>query len=178
MQAYLEKAGLEEGDKSKPYLCTKKKWTIGKGINLEVQDMPEEVVHEWQLYSPGLDILGKSPFIRAIILTDTGLPYTARQMWAEIILNKLVGKIEDKLHDEWDMSFGDLPKDCRVVLVDCCYQMGLDGFFAFKKTLTHIKNMDYVDASLELLDSKYARDDTPERAQRNSDLLMGCGCKL
>ena len=169
----------EEGDMQRPYKCPAGKWTIGAGINLEAQEMPFEIYEIWSV-----DEAGKYPrcqngaMVNGLRLSEFGLPQAVRDRWLEIILETLTTQVENRLYNEYDISFGDLPEDCQIVVIDCCYQMGLDGFFAFKKTLGHIKKMDYVDASLELLDSKYFRDDTPERAQRNSDLLMGCGCKL
>ena len=47
MQKFLNKIIFEEGDRPRMYKCPAGKWTIGAGINLEAQDMPEEVRTLW-----------------------------------------------------------------------------------------------------------------------------------
>tara|TARA_Y100001963_G_C6782513_1_gene450773 strand:+ start:2342 stop:2758 length:417 start_codon:yes stop_codon:yes gene_type:complete len=61
----------------------------------------------------------------------------------------------------------------RTVVLDMCYQMGVTGFSKFKKMIGHLENKNLEGASLELLDSKYAKEQTPNRANRNSKLLLG-----
>lgn len=43
----IEKIIFEEGDSPRIYECTRGKLTIGAGINLEAQEMPEEVRNFW-----------------------------------------------------------------------------------------------------------------------------------
>ena len=43
----VDKIKFEEGDKAKMYKCPAGKWTIGPGINLEQQEMPQEVRDLW-----------------------------------------------------------------------------------------------------------------------------------
>ena len=38
---------MEEGDKARMYKCPAGHWTIGAGINLEVQEMPEHIRRLW-----------------------------------------------------------------------------------------------------------------------------------
>lgn len=177
-QVLTRKIHEEEDDRQYPYKCSKKKWTIGKGINLQTNSMPHDVMSLWDEECPELKVRRVSGIMQGLFINEFGLPQSVRDLWFEGLLDRLINQVADRLHDEYDVSYGDLPEDAQIVLIDCSYQMGLDGFFAFKKTLKFIKRRDYVDAAIEILDSKYFRDDTPERAQRNSDLLMGCGCKL
>ena len=167
----IRKIKGEEGDKQYPYKCPADKWTIGAGINLEAQEIPLEVVAKWGDTTDCMGVFLGAQLAMSIF--KDGLPQGVRDLWLEVILDRLINEIANRLHDEYDMSYGDLPEDCQLVMVDCCYQMGVNGFFAFKKTLTHIKNLDWAEAAYELVDSKYCRD-TPERAKRNSDLLFGC----
>ena len=44
---YIDKIKMEEGDKAVMYKCTAGKWTIGAGINLEAQEMPQRVRDLW-----------------------------------------------------------------------------------------------------------------------------------
>lgn len=59
----------------------------------------------------------------------------------------------------------------QLVLIDMVFQMGLRGVRKFQKTMGLILDDNYVKASYELLDSRYAREDSPARAERNSKLL-------
>jgi lysozyme len=53
----------------------------------------------------------------------------------------------------------------RGVLMNMAFQMGIDGLNNFKKTLTMIEQGEYQKASVEMLESAWARQ-TPERAKR------------
>lgn len=59
----------------------------------------------------------------------------------------------------------------KLVLIDMVYQMGLGRVLKFKQTLKWIGLKQYDAAAIELLDSKYAKTDSPNRAQRNARLL-------
>lgn len=63
------------------------------------------------------------------------------------------------------------PQEARDVVIEMSYQMGVSGFSKFKKTIKLLKNKDYKGASDEMLDSKWARDDTPRRAKELSNKL-------
>jgi lysozyme len=58
----------------------------------------------------------------------------------------------------------------RAVLVSMAFQMGIQGLFKFKKMWSAIANKDYDTASLEMLDSSWAKQ-TPERANRHADMM-------
>jgi len=167
----------EEDYKPQIYPCTEKKWTGGVGINLEARPMPIEVLNLWAELKPEFDLLNCSEFVKGIHIAKSGLPHDVWDLWFELIIDGVINGAANMLHDHYDVCFGDQPEDCQIVIVDCCYQIGIDGFSLFRKTIGHIKNMDYMSASIELMNSKYARQ-TPERAERNRDLLIGCGCKL
>jgi lysozyme len=62
------------------------------------------------------------------------------------------------------------PAKVQEVMMDCAYQMGITGFGKFKKTLSYIKEGEYILAGEELLDSRYAKQ-TPNRAKENSEIL-------
>lgn len=75
--------------------------------------------------------------------------------------------------------FTKLPDDAQEVLIEMAYQMGVGsptsnkGLLSFKNTLKLIKNGDYVGASAELHNSKWASQ-TPERASKLSRKLSFC----
>ena len=48
-----------------------------------------------------------------------------------------------------------------------CYQLGLSGFSKFKKTIYYLETEQYEEASIEMLDSLWAKQ-TPNRAKELS----------
>ena len=69
--------------------------------------------------------------------------------------------------DWWEES----PEDVKNVVISMVYQMGLKSFSSFKKTIYLLETEQYECASEEMLDSKWARKDSPNRAKELSDIL-------
>ena len=65
------------------------------------------------------------------------------------------------------------PKKARLVCIDMAFQMGIAGFLGFKKTIALMQLGMWLEASEELLDSRYAVQ-TPNRAAYNSRQLALC----
>ena len=74
--------------------------------------------------------------------------------------------------------FERMPDLIRAVVFEMCYQLGVKGFKQFKKTINHLKNKQWKEASIEMLDSKWAKEQTPERAKRLSDMVAQQGKPL
>ena len=51
------------------------------------------------------------------------------------------------------------------------YQIGFSGVRKFKKTIRYIKEDNFSLAAEEMLDSKWARSDSPNRAKELSDII-------
>jgi len=68
--------------------------------------------------------------------------------------------------------YSSAPEELQAVLHNMTYQLGISGLLKFKKTLEHMANREYKEASREMLDSRWARQ-TPLRAQRLSDRVRG-----
>tara|TARA_R110000824_G_scaffold176451_5_gene355447 strand:+ start:905 stop:1309 length:405 start_codon:yes stop_codon:yes gene_type:complete len=85
-------------------------------------------------------------------------------------LEEDLGHLHYVLADKYDWF---LPADEEVkdIVIEMAYQLGVSAFSKFKKTIRLIKVKDYKAASIEMLDSKWARDDTPERAKELSDRM-------
>jgi len=69
--------------------------------------------------------------------------------------------------------FDDLNEARKVVILNMVFNLGLDGFKDFKKTIYFIKAGDYNEASIEMLDSKWSRQ-VGARAARLS-VIMNAG---
>jgi lysozyme len=62
------------------------------------------------------------------------------------------------------------PDEVLNVLTEMAFQMGIAGLMNFKNTLSALENEDYITASEEMLDSKWAIQ-TPERAKQMSNII-------
>ena len=164
----IDKIKFEEGDKASAYKCPAGKWTIGAGINLEAQEMPQEVRDLWGYL--GMDY-GQDWILS--LLGGGEMPQSVRGLWLKVIIEENAEIIDHCFHTEYDVYFQGLPDDARIVIQDMAYQMGINGMFKFESMLKAIAKDSYLDAAIHLLDSNYARQ-TPERANRNADLLRGC----
>ena len=88
----------------------------------------------------------------------------------DIILERKINKLraEVKKRFKW---YDNMPVIIREVVMEMCYQMGVTGFSKFKKTIGFFEAKDFKGSSVEMLDSKWARDDTPRRAKELSDRM-------
>ena len=78
-------------------------------------------------------------------------------------LESLIRSIEFKF--KW---YADLPNAVKDVVIEMCYQLGVNGVSKFKKTIEHLKCEEWELAADEMLDSKWAKQ-TPNRAKALSD---------
>ena len=107
--------------------------------------------HEGCRLKPYLDTEDKWTIGFGRNLSDNGIS----QYEAELML---VSDIEDVYRDlscfKW---ISDLNPAREAVIVDMVYNLGINRFKGFKKTIAHIAVGDYYLASIEMLDSKWAR---------------------
>jgi len=67
--------------------------------------------------------------------------------------------INEKL-GQCDRAFGwfdELGETRKIVILNMVFNLGVDGFKKFKKTITYIENGEYEAASIEMLDSKWSK---------------------
>jgi lysozyme len=57
-------------------------------------------------------------------------------------------------------------------LVNMAYQMGVGGLLQFRKMLAAVKKRDWAEAAIQIMDSKYASEDSPERAERMAKQMI------
>lgn len=70
--------------------------------------------------------------------------------------------------------FDGLSEPRQRALVNMCFQLGTAGLAKFKRMVAAIMANDWPTAQKEALDSKWARSDSPARAQRVAKELLGC----
>ena len=86
---------------------------------------------------------------------------------AELILVRNLAVLVERIKKTFPWV-NDAPKEIQDVVVDMCYQLGVNGFSKFKKTIYFLETEQYEEASTEMLDSLWAKQ-TPNRAQELSD---------
>ena len=75
----------------------------------------------------------------------------------------------DKVFPAWKV----MPSKARLVCIDMCFQMGITGFMNFRRTRALMEMGSWLEASEEILRSRYAHQ-TPNRAAYNSRQLALC----
>ena len=85
----------------------------------------------------------------------------------DIILERKLKALHDmiKIKFKW---YGYMPQEIKDVIMEMCYQLGVGGFSKFKKTIAYLQNQQFHDASVEMLDSLWAKQ-TPNRAKELSN---------
>ena len=94
---------------------------------------------------------------------------------ASEILSRKVSKLINDVDSKFDW-FNEANDEIKEVVVEMCYQLGVGGFSKFKKTISYFANKDYIKASVEMLDSKWATQ-TPNRANKLSKIVELVGQK-
>ena len=89
---------------------------------------------------------------------------------AEMILMRKLDLLMNRIQKSfsWWRSAED---EVKNVVVEMCYQLGLSGFSKFKKTIDHLEHKRYGKAATEMLDSKWGRVQTPNRALELSNII-------
>ena len=72
--------------------------------------------------------------------------------------------------EELLMLCPNIHETARHIVVEMVYQMGAYGVSRFKKFLQALQNSDYKEASVQMLDSRWAKQ-TPNRANRMSERM-------
>ena len=88
---------------------------------------------------------------------------------ADLILMRKLDKLQQRImaNLEW---WADSPEEVKDVVTNMCYQLGLTGFSKFKKAIYLLETEQYEDASLEMLNSLWAKQ-TPSRARELSEIV-------
>jgi len=87
----------------------------------------------------------------------------------DIILERKLHALEDSINLKFDW-FLDMPTKIQEVVTEMCYQVGVTGFSKFVKTIKYLKDKEFKNASVEMLDSKWAKQ-TPNRAKEMSKIV-------
>lgn len=99
-----------------------------------------------------------------------GTTFPLTQEEAHLLLrHRLQGVVADLGHRfAW---WPRLSPDRQSVLASMAYQMGMGGLIKFRRMLAAVERGDYEAAAREMLDSKWAKRDTPGRAGRLAERM-------
>ena len=117
--------------------------------------------------SLGIPTIGYGFAIKDLILDE--------DIAEEILIRKL-----EKLKRNANSRFKwleDMPVEVQEVVVNMCYQLGVTGVSKFKKAISAMQERDWITASEEMLDSKWAKQ-TPNRAKELSNIVKDQGEKI
>ena len=89
---------------------------------------------------------------------------------ALLLMRHRLGKVVAALESRLPFWFK-LTDDRRRVLANMGYQLGILGLMGFKRMLAGLSRGDYEAAAREMLDSKWAKRDTPGRAGRLAERM-------
>ena len=110
--------------------------------------------------SLGIPTIGYGFAIKDLILDE--------DIASEILIRK-VKNLAQRVQNKFDW-FNTEPDVIKKVVIEMCYQLGLGGFSKFKKTISYLEKKNYLEASKEMLDSKWAKQ-TPNRAKKLSKIV-------
>ena len=97
----------------------------------------------------------------------TKLPITEAE--AELLLkHRLDEKLAGLQNNE---TYQNLPDDAKEIIANMGYQMGVAGVLGFPAMWRALAAGDFEEAAMEMLDSKWAREDSPARAEELADRM-------
>lgn len=152
---------FEEGDKPRRYKDHLGFWTIGIGRLIDPRKGGRITAAENAI------LLANDPSRAGGTIMDWTLTAEERSM----LLKNDVKRFTDAMADwpAWKRVQGDIPR--MVAMTSMCFQMGEKGFGAFVNTLRMIAEGRFASAADNMLLSKWAKEDTPERAKRIATMM-------
>ena len=147
MSEMINRLIFHEGIKLKPYICPAGKLTIGIGRNTQGNPFTKEELARIGNWKNGI---------------------TREQAYwlCQNDIERCIKELRNNL-----IWFDKLDAERKYALIDLCFNCGIRTLLGFKKMLGNISVGNYNKASDELLNSKYAKKDSPKRAKRISNLI-------
>ncbi|MFW0778469.1 MAG: glycoside hydrolase family protein [Rickettsiales bacterium] len=130
----------EEGFRAEPYYCSKGYPTIGYGLRIGPKGA------DLALYTFTISKEAASADLKAKLIEYAD---QARGLFAHGV-------------------FDNLTEPRQSIIQSMIYQMGRSGVSGFRRFIAAVNSGDYEAAKSEMLDSKWAREDSPERAARHA----------
>ncbi|MDI9276186.1 lysozyme [Pantoea sp. EABMAA-21] len=144
MTQIIQIMNFEEGYREKPYLDTLGYPTVAGGIKIGPQ--------------------GAS--LANYIFT---VPKQVGDVWKLSIVTGMLNEM--KQYPSLVAALAQCNPARQDVLQSMAYQMGVPGLVKFKKSLIYISNADFTSAANEMLNSSWAKTQSPSRAKRHADVM-------
>ena len=95
--------------------------------------------------------------------------------YSEVELNEVFEKDFQNALDNANKLIGDIPLvyQAKEVICEMVFQLGIGGVSKFKNMWKALEEGDYYTASVEMLDSRWAKQ-TPKRAESLSNIMKQC----
>ena len=92
---------------------------------------------------------------------------------SDLILDQKIQEMLKRIlsDKDWGDWFSEKPQHIQEVLINMIFQIGFSGVKKFRKTIQYIKDDNFLLASEEMLDSKWAKSDSPNRAKELSEIV-------
>lgn len=87
----------------------------------------------------------------------------------EMILLEKLEFLEKSIKNRFSW-YEESPQVIKEVIINMCYQLGVSGFSRFRKTISYLEKENYLEASKEMLRSRWAKQ-TPNRAKELSEIV-------
>ena len=144
--------GSDEGKVLHAYLCTELHATVGIGHKILDTD-PEK---ELDIFGINWEEVPDDQYI-----TEDRC-YILFQEDVQIAISGCM-----KIYNNWN----DLPQEVQHILINMCFQLGQRGLSNFKQMGKAIEESDWEKASVEMMDSRWAKQ-TPQRAERLKNRML------
>ena len=92
----------------------------------------------------------------------------------EILADDLQNAIKGAREVKEEHSCTDIDEIAQEILVEMVFQLGKNGVSKFRNMWKALAEKNYIGASFEMLDSKWAKQ-TPNRAKSMAELMKSCG---
>lgn len=96
-------------------------------------------------------------------LPDFRISRQVGDVWLRDLIQQIVKSIRAMYPDAGEYR--------QAVIISMIYQLGITGFSRFEKTIQFIEEGNYSKAASEMLNSKWARKDSPARATRQAQVF-------
>ena len=167
--ALLKQLAHHEGYRADPYKCSKGKWTVAIGRNIEAKPLTVAELQDLQPLYEATDTIHKDLDKTLAFLERYPVDEETAYKWLAADIQEFVdGCVEDY------PGFADYPTEAQNALVDMSYNMGRYKMRKFINMNAAIARGDWENAAVEALDSEWAREDVAEwRSSAIADLFRG-----
>jgi lysozyme len=152
-----EEISVDEGKVLHAYLCSEHHKTVGIGHKV----LSTDVENDLDIYAIGADVPDDQ-------LISEHRCYVLFQEDVQIAISGCMG-----IYNNWE----NLPQEMQHVLVNMCFQLGKKGLSSFKNMKAAIEDENFTLAAVEMMDSRWAEDQTPQRAKRLADRVVSVSKK-